>query len=209
MIKGHHGVYALYRREKLYYVGLATDLRLRLNQHLTDKHKGKWTHFSLYMLRRTGHLREIEALLLRIADPTGNATRGKLKRSEDLLPELKALLSEDFKARMDEILGGKKTGGKKGKKKKEAKKGKKRSLKGERPLKGFFPGGKVLYRKYKGRVHKAWVIGNGRIKYNGQWYESPSAAGGAVRGGKVTNGWRFWKYKNESGKLVYISEKRK
>lgn len=204
MIKGHHGVYALYRRETLYYVGLATDLRRRLNQHLSDKHKGKWTHFSLYMLRQTGHLREIEALLLRIADPAGNKTRGKLKRSEDLLPELKALLSEDFKARMDEILGGK-TGKKK---KKKVKKVKKRRFKGERPLKGLFPGGKVLYRKYKGKVHKAWVIGNGRIKYDGQWYESPSAAGSAARGGKVTNGWRFWKYKDESGELVCISEKR-
>jgi type III restriction enzyme len=59
MIKGRYGVYALYRREKLYYVGLATNLRSRINQHLKDRHKGKWTHFSLYILRKTDHLREI------------------------------------------------------------------------------------------------------------------------------------------------------
>ncbi len=212
MMEGHYGVYALYRREKLYYVGLGTDLRKRINQHLKDRHKGKWTHFSLYILRKADHLREIEALVLRIADPTGNYVKGKVRRSRNLLPELKARLAKDFKAWMEKTLGGKKTAAKRGKKRKEkkkVKKGKKRSLKGERPLKGFFPGGKVLYRKYKGKVHKAWVIGNGRIKYNGEWYESPSVAGSAVRGGKVTNGWRFWKYKNESGELVYISEKRK
>jgi len=209
MMEGHYGVYALYRREKLYYVGLGTDLRKRINQHLKDRHKGKWTHFSLYILRKADHLREIEALVLRIADPTGNYVKGKLRRSRNLLPELKARLAKDFKEWMEETLGGKKTGVKKGKKKKKVKNGKKRRVKGERPLKGFFPGGKMLYRKYKGKVHKAWVIGNGRIKYNGQWYESPSAAGSAVRGGKVTNGWRFWKYKDESGELVYISEKRK
>jgi len=45
IIQGHHGVYALYRRSKLYYIGLATDFKRRLNQHLKDRHKGKWTHF--------------------------------------------------------------------------------------------------------------------------------------------------------------------
>ena len=89
MIRGHYGLYALYRREKLYYVGLATDLRKRINHHLRDRHKGKWTRFSLYILRKTEHLREIETLLLRIADPTGNSVKGRLSRSKNLLPDLK------------------------------------------------------------------------------------------------------------------------
>ena len=29
-----NGVYALYRGDRLYYVGLARDLRIRINQHL-------------------------------------------------------------------------------------------------------------------------------------------------------------------------------
>jgi len=33
-----NGVYALYRKKKLYYVGLARDLRGRLKTHLRDKH---------------------------------------------------------------------------------------------------------------------------------------------------------------------------
>ena len=59
MIQGHQGLYALYRRNKLYYVGLASDLRRRINQHLKDRHGGKWTHFSLYIIRKTDHIKEL------------------------------------------------------------------------------------------------------------------------------------------------------
>ena len=34
-VRHRQGIYALYRRRKLYYVGLARDLRWRLHQHLT------------------------------------------------------------------------------------------------------------------------------------------------------------------------------
>jgi len=78
----------------------------------------------------------------------------------------------------------------------------------KRPLKGFFPKGKVIYAKYKGKDYKALVYSNGTIKFGGQLYYSPSAAGFAARR-KGTNGWRFWKYKNKSGELVCISELRK
>ena len=33
-VKGRHGIYALFRRNRLYYVGLATNLRNRLKIHL-------------------------------------------------------------------------------------------------------------------------------------------------------------------------------
>jgi len=71
MIKGHHGVYALYRGNTLYYIGLATNLRNRINTHLKDKHSKSWTHFSLYIFKRQNYIRELEALLLRIAYPKG------------------------------------------------------------------------------------------------------------------------------------------
>jgi hypothetical protein len=35
-VRHRQGVYALYKGEKLYYVGLAGDLRWRLHQHLAD-----------------------------------------------------------------------------------------------------------------------------------------------------------------------------
>ena len=49
MIHGHAGVYALYKGEKLYYVGLARNLMSRVNQHLKDRHKSKWDTFSVYL----------------------------------------------------------------------------------------------------------------------------------------------------------------
>ena len=39
-VRGRQGIYALFRRGKLYYVGLATNLRTRLTQHLRDRHAG-------------------------------------------------------------------------------------------------------------------------------------------------------------------------
>jgi hypothetical protein len=55
-VKRRHGIYALYRRDRLYYVGLATNLRNRLNHHLKDKHKGRWDRFSVYLTIGDTHL---------------------------------------------------------------------------------------------------------------------------------------------------------
>jgi len=44
--RGRQGIYALYRRGKLYYVGLATNLRNRLQQHLKDRHGDSWDQFT-------------------------------------------------------------------------------------------------------------------------------------------------------------------
>ena len=44
---GRQGVYALYRRGKLYYVGLARDLRWRLNAHLKDRLAPHWDRCSI------------------------------------------------------------------------------------------------------------------------------------------------------------------
>ena len=186
IIERHQGIYALYRKDKLYYVGLATDLRRRINWHLRDKHEGKWTHFSLYILRRSEHLREVEALVLRIADPTGNYAKGKLKGSKDLRRSLKALLRKDYKKFIDDLLGG----GEEANKKSKREKVKGKAAKRERPLQGKFPGGKVIYASYKGKDYKAWVRANGGIRYNGRTYDSPSGAGKGIRK-KETDGWRM------------------
>ena len=47
--------------------------------------------------------------------------------------------------------------------------------------------------------------GRMKLKLNGKRYDSPSAAGSAVRDGKSTNGWRFWTYKNDKGEWVKIN----
>lgn len=206
IIEEHQGIYALYRKRKLYYVGLATDLRRRINWHLRDKHKGKWTHFSLYVLRRDEHLRELEALVLRIADPTGNYTKGKLKGSKDLRRNLKALLRKDFKKFIEDLLGGGEPVERKRKRKKA-----KITRKSNRPMKGCFSKGKMIYASYKGKDYKAWVYDGGTIKMipSGKLFNSPSLAGLEITKKRTMNGWRFWKYKDKNGELVYINQLRK
>jgi hypothetical protein len=48
-VRGRQGVYALYRRDKLYYVGLASNLRMRLSHHLRNRHGDSWDRFSVYL----------------------------------------------------------------------------------------------------------------------------------------------------------------
>ena len=90
VIAEHQGIYALYNKNKLHNVGLASDLKNRIKQHLKDKHQDKWTHFSLYIIRREEHTKEVESLFLRIYRPKGNVVKGKLRRAINLLPKLKA-----------------------------------------------------------------------------------------------------------------------
>lgn len=100
-----HGVYALYRRDKLYYVGLATNLRSRLNAHLNDRHRDRWDRFSVYLTIDNKHLKEIEALAIRIAQPKGNKQRGKFARSNNLTPTLRRRLKEQQKAEWYRLIG--------------------------------------------------------------------------------------------------------
>src|SRR5712675_787084 len=73
---GHRkcGIYVLRTDGDIYYVGLASSLRSRLANHLKDHHQGKWNQFDLYVIRKgkAKYLRELEALLIRVAKPTGN-----------------------------------------------------------------------------------------------------------------------------------------
>ena len=57
-----NGIYVLYRKGKIYYVGLASNLRMRLNAHLKDKHKKKWDSFSVYLTIGEDHMKELESL---------------------------------------------------------------------------------------------------------------------------------------------------
>lgn len=202
MVRGYQGLYALYRKNKLYYVGLASNLKNRIRHHLKDRHQGEWTHFSLYIIRKADYIKELESLLLRIAYPKGNTQKGKLKNSKNLLPILKRQVKQKIKEDFNEIFKGTSS---KIKRKKKAK----IQRKGERPLKGYFPEGKVIYANYKGKEYKAWVSTSGRIRVNGKRFNSPSLAGLAITKKKTMNGWRFWKYKNDDGEFVYIDQLRK
>jgi len=97
-VRGRCGVYALYRRGKLYYVGLAGSLLRRLKHHLHDHHANTWDHFSVYLTVGTAHMKEIESVLIRIADPPGNKIKGKFVKAENLLAKLRA----DYRRRRKE-----------------------------------------------------------------------------------------------------------
>lgn len=83
-VRRRHGVYALYRRGKLHYVGLASNLRSRLGHHLRDRHQDSWGRFSVFLTIGDTHLKELEALILRIVKPTGNKVKGKFAKCEDI-----------------------------------------------------------------------------------------------------------------------------
>ena len=83
-VRGQQGVYALYRRDRLYYVGLASNLRGRLAQHVRDRHGRSWDRFSVYLTTDDSHMKELESLLLRVVRPPGNKVIGGFIKSENL-----------------------------------------------------------------------------------------------------------------------------
>ena len=94
IMRGYAGVYALYDGEKLYYVGLANDLYNRLRWHTKNKHKGKWDRFAIFRVRRVRLLKDMETLLLQVAEPPGNSVSGRLHRDADLTRVLRLVLRE-------------------------------------------------------------------------------------------------------------------
>jgi len=200
MIKGHYGVYALYRRNKLYYIGLATDLKRRIKQHLRDRHKKNWTHFNLYIFKKEEHIKELESLLLRIACPDGNTIRGKLKGSKDLLPHLKRQVKQQQQQELEDLFSRFIIPQAKPKRKSKTK-----SL----PLKGLLRNGQGIYANYKGRHYNAVVYSSGNIRLKGKTYSTPTGAAKDIIERGAVNGWSFWKYKDKSGNLVPLQKLRK
>lgn len=80
LTRGKPGIYALYKDDKLYYVGLAKSLRSRVKRHTKDRHSEKWNKFSVYVIEKVRYLKDMETLILRISKPRGNAVRGRLPR---------------------------------------------------------------------------------------------------------------------------------
>ena len=204
LVVSQHGVYALYKDTRLYYVGLAGDLRRRVKQHLKDKHRGQWNRFSLYLVRKVGHIKEIESLLLRIAHPTGNKQGGRLRKATNLQKQLRKLMEQRQRRQLDEIFSRKERASRKKKRSKVTAGRTRKSSK--RPLEGIV-GRKRIYATYKGKKYTAIVYQNGRIKLNGKLYDSPSGAGRGVRG-RATDGWSFWRVRHK-GELVKLKELRK
>lgn len=201
-VRNRQGVYALYRRDKLYYVGLARNLRMRLAHHLRDRHGESWDRFSVYLTIGDSHLRELESLILCIVKPKGNKQKGKFPKSEDL----KRKFGKDVRVRhqqeYDEIIGKTRLVA--------------RSQSKQIPSNGRLP---VLARyidgqpmrlraRYKGQVLRARVRRDGKIRFDGKIYSSPSVAGASVCK-HACNGWKFWQYERAPGDWVLLEKLRK
>jgi len=195
-VRRRHGVYALYRRGKLYYVGLASNLRSRLRHHLKDRHGGSWDRFSVYLTIGDKHIRELESLVLRIVRTKGNKQRGRLIKSENLAIRFRRDIREHWRHELDELLG-----------RRVPAKIVRRvddTANGRPPVLARYNSGSIRLRaKFKGKTLRARVRRNGQIRFRGKLYNSPSeAASAACR--RSCNGWTFWSYERAPGDWVRL-----
>ena len=203
-VRGRHGVYALYKGDRLYYVGLAKNLRARINRHLSDKHKRRWDHFSIYIIINHKHVKELETLVIRMIKPKGNKQRGKFIRSENLKLQLARDLRKQQRDELAKLLG-KKYRGSAGKSKNVVKSNYRAD---SGALISFINKGFAIRGYYKGKLYKARVYKNGWIRFGKFLYKTPSGAGKAARK-RSTNGWSFWHYQRSPGDWVSLKVLRK
>jgi len=181
LIDQEQGVYALYKGDKLYYIGKAIDLERRIKYHLRDRHAKKWDTFSIFIVNNEKHIDEIEALLIAINAPKGNSKQG-MSKAKDLKKSFsKATKEYDEEQRQLVLCIANKY-----------KKSYGRNFK--------------LYATYKNKKFKAVLLKNRTVKFKGKEYSSPSAAGvAAIRRGGV-NGLLFWKLKDSKGNLTTLKD---
>lgn len=194
LIGDSSGIYALYDENELYYVGRASDLKRRVNQHLKDRHDAQWTHFSLFLIKKVDYIGDLESLLIRIAEPVGNRAKPKGRDSRQLIKKLKSLIQQKHKLELNELISGRTS-------KKQAKKGKQHGS-----LSSLVVKRTPIYRTYKGSEYRALLTPKGLIHYNKKAFLSPTAAAKAIVGNRAVNGWDFWRIKNSSGEWVKLSE---
>ena len=197
-----HGVYSLYKRDRLYYVGLASNLRGRLDQHLRDRHKGLWDNFSVYLTLESGFMKELESLVLRIAEPKGNKQGGNFVKAQDLRKMFDQRI--DDKARSDREAGYTlhRPKPRKVAVEKSARKGKGVKKSSRVVVLAKYPGRpKSMHKVFKGKKYTAQVRRDGTIKVRGiaGRFNSPSLAAMAIAK-RPMNGWSFWTYQQAPGK---------
>ena len=186
MIKGHAGVYALYKNDRLYYVGLANNLMGRVNHHLKDRHQGKWDRFSVYLTTESYYIRPLEALVLRIVDVDGNRVKGRLAGARDLIRPLARQITEFERDKTAGLLGTQAI--------RRRRLRKTRDTRGSLPLKGLLDRRLSLKGWYKGKEYSASLRRDGQIQYQRKLYDSPTAPARKIFRRSV-NGWLFWHYK--------------
>lgn len=200
LIRRKAGVYALYKQNHLYYVGLASNLMGRIKHHLRDRHAGRWDRFSVYITQRDEHVRQLESLLLRIAKPTGNRVKGGFGGSTNLYRGLSRAMSATDADRRASLLGGHAA--------RQRRRVKTADARGTLVLVGLVERRLPLRGYYKGKTYRATLRRDGHISYNGRLYESPSAAAKKIIK-RAANGWVFWHYKEGARNWPPLAELRK
>lgn len=199
-----HGVYALYRGNRLYYVGLASNLRSRLRDHLRNRHGQSWDHFSVYLTIGDSHIKELESLVVRIASPRGNKQEGKFTKAENLRKRLGQAIRQQQRKELEELMGGQKR-----KTLVKPTSNAPKIRKGRLPaLSKYISTPLKLKAKLKNKTITARVARNGTISFGGKTYFSPSLAGKAACN-RSCNGWTFWNYERAPGDWVRLNELRK
>jgi len=201
-VKGKHGVYALYRKSRLYYVGLASNLKSRLTHHLKDRHQGTWDRFSVYLTSSDRHLRELESLLVRIATPRGNRQTGQFLRCEDLRPSFRKRMRQ----RMTEVIDGLLPDG--GTRRPEPRRRRKKIAR-KPVLAAYITSGFPVRFDYKGKRYRARVLADGTIKYAGKVFTSPSSSAASAMARGAADGWFAWHYERTPGEWVPLDELRR
>jgi len=199
-VRRRQGVYALYRRGKLYYVGLASNLRSRLSHHLRDRHGDSWDRFSVYLTIGDSHLKELESLILHIVKPPANKLIGKFISSQDI----RRMFVKDVRVRQRDELTSLLGRGMVDEEEHKPGSGEKQPV-----LAKYISGPIKLRAKFKGNLIKASARKDGLIRYGGKPYISPSLAAAAACKRQSCNGWSFWLYERAPGDWVSLNELRK
>jgi hypothetical protein len=143
------------------------------------------------------HIRPLEALVLRVVDPSGNRVKGRLKGALDLARTLKRSIEDRARDEAATLLGGRFAS--------HRRKSKARGAKGTLILAGLVEKRLVLQASHKGKRYRAALRRNGQISYKGKLFSSPSSVAKVILGRGV-NGWHFWHYRNPKGEWVRLSE---
>jgi len=98
LMRRYAGIYVLYKRERLYYIGLTKDLLGRIRWHLRDRHTGKWDHFTIFRIQRVRYLKDIETLIHHLIETPGNKVKGRVPKDADLNSILREVLITHEKA---------------------------------------------------------------------------------------------------------------
>ena len=197
-----HGVYLLYKRDRLYYVGLASNLCGRLDQHLRDRHERLWDNFSVYLTLQSGFMKDLESLVLRIAEPKGNKQGGKFVNAQDLLKTFNRRIEDAHERKRDALFANHLPKPRKVAVQKSARKGKGVKKSSSVVVLAKYPGRpKSMHKVFKGKKYTAQVRSDGTIKVRGIGgpFNSPSGAAKAIAK-RTMNGWSFWTYQQAPGK---------